>query len=165
VHTADGSDISSTRIRQAIAAGNLALAAEGLGRPYSVSGIVVGGDKRGRLLGFPTLNLGPPDSRKLLPPDGVYAVRVQTPTGPYGGMLNLGPRPTFGDAERRIEAHLFDAEGDWYGNRIRIDFIARLRETKAFADFEALRAQLGVDEKSARSALALSSVAAPARLS
>ena len=90
---------------------------------------------------------------KLLPPDGVYAVRVQTPQGPFGGMLNLGPRPTFGDAERRIEAHVFDASHDWYGAPIRIDFLARLRDTRAFEGMPALMAQLAEDEAQARAVL------------
>ena len=105
VHSADGEAISSTAIRTAITRGDLQTAAAGLGRPYSLAGTVIRGDQRGRLLGYPTLNLQPPPVRKLLPPDGVYAVRVQTPQGPFGGMLNLGPRPTFGDASRRIETH------------------------------------------------------------
>ncbi len=150
---ADGLPVSSTVIRQALATGDLSRAAEGLGRPYSVSGRVVGGDRRGRLLGYPTLNLGPPSPQKLLPPDGVYAVRVQTPQGEYGGMLNLGPRPTFGDDDRRIEAHVFDASHDWYGASVRIDFIARLRDTRAFPDMPALVEQLQRDEAAARQVL------------
>lgn len=165
VHLADGHDISSTAIRRAVAGGDLARAADGLGRSYSVSGVVVSGDRRGRLMGYPTINLGSLSPRKLLPPDGVYAATVQTPTGSFGAMLNLGPRPTFGDADRRIEAHLFDTDGEWYEARVRVDFIARLRETRTFSGVEALRAQLGVDENAARSALAVSSVPTPTRLS
>ncbi|HYW31617.1 MAG TPA: bifunctional riboflavin kinase/FAD synthetase [Gemmatimonas sp.] len=153
VHDADGDPISSTLIRQAVAAGNVDAAAAGLGRPYSISGRVVGGDRRGRMLGFPTINLSEQDPRKLLPLDGVYAVRVQTPTGSFGGMVNLGGRPTFGAEERRIEAHLFDAEGDWYGATVRIDFVRRLRDTRRFAGPDALRAQLLCDELAARAGL------------
>ena len=69
-------------------------------------------------------------------------MRVQTPQGEFGGMLNLGPRPTFGEADRRIEAHVFDASHDWYGAPVRIDFVARLRDTQAFADVSALVEQL-----------------------
>ncbi len=153
VHAADGLAISSTTIRRAVAAGELGAAAAGLGRLYSVSGRVVGGDRRGRLLGYPTLNLEAPSSRKLLPPDGVYAVRVQTPIGPFTGMLNLGPRPTFGERERRIETHVFDAEHDWYGAWVRLDFVARLRATQRFSGVDALKAQLVEDERDARRAL------------
>lgn len=147
--------ISSTRIRRAVASGDLAAAAAGLGRPYSVSGRVVSGAGRGRTLGYRTLNLGPVDRRKLLPPEGVYAVRVQTPEGTHGGMLNLGPRPTFGDPEVGIEAHLFDVSGDWYGAWVRLDFVARLRDTRRFPGPDALRRQLDLDEQDARRALTL----------
>lgn len=154
VHTPDGYAISSTAIRRAIAGGDLAKAALGLGRPYSLSGTVVQGDQRGRTIGYPTLNLAPLSERKLLPPDGVYAVRVQLPEGQFGGMLNLGPRPTVGDLQRRVETHVFDAGADWYGAHVRLDFIARLRGTKPFPGLDALRAQLAVDEQQARAALA-----------
>ena len=153
VESADGQAVSSTAIRRAIAEGDLLTAMRGLGRPYSVSGRVIAGDQRGRLLGYPTLNLATPSARKLLPPDGVYVVRVQTPQGAFGGMLNLGPRPTFGDADRRIEAHVFDADQNWYGAFVCLDFIARLRETKTFSGMDALRAQLARDEQNARAIL------------
>lgn len=153
VHDANGHPISSTLIRQAVASGNVEAAAAGLGRPYSVSGRVVGGDQRGRLLGFPTINLSEQDPRKLLPRDGVYAVRVQTPSGRFDGMVNLGGRPTFGSEERRIEAHVFDAAGDWYGATVRVDFISRLRGVQRFEGPDALRAQLVLDEQSARRTL------------
>jgi riboflavin kinase/FMN adenylyltransferase len=151
----DGHSVSSTSIRRAVAGGDLERACAGLGRPYSVSGRVVEGDKRGRSLGFPTLNLGAPPARKLLPPEGVYAVRVQTPRGPAGGMLNLGPRPTFGDSSTTLEAHLFDTGGDFYGAQVRLDFIARIRATRQFASKEHLMKQLHQDELDARSALTL----------
>jgi riboflavin kinase / FMN adenylyltransferase len=154
VHTPDGHAISSTAIRRAVAGGDLARAAAGLGRPYSVSGHVVRGDQRGRTIGYPTLNLAPLSERKLLPPDGVYAVRVQLPEGQFGGMLNLGPRPTVGDHSRRIETHVFDASANWYGAQVRLDFIARLRGTRPFPGLDALRAQLAEDEQYARAALA-----------
>jgi riboflavin kinase/FMN adenylyltransferase len=156
VSVGDGRPISSTSIRRAIAGGDLDRAAFALGRPYSLGGRVVQGAARGRGLGFPTINVAPPNPRKLLPPQGVYAVRVQTPGGAHGGMLNLGPRPTFGDQSVGIEAHLFDASGDWYGAWVRIDFIARLRETQKFANAAALVEQLRRDEDDARRALDVS---------
>ncbi|HEX6574391.1 MAG TPA: bifunctional riboflavin kinase/FAD synthetase [Gemmatimonadaceae bacterium] len=154
VSLGDGQHVSSTSIRRAIAGGDLEKAAEGLGRPYSISGTVVSGDSRGRSLGFATLNLSPPPRRKLLPPEGVYAVMVQTPRGKFGAMMNLGPRPTFGDAERSIEAHLFDVDADFYGMRVRIDFVQFLRETKKFATPADLIAQLGRDREDALAAIA-----------
>ena len=148
-----GQPVSSTSIRRAIAGGDLARAAEGLGRHYSISGTVVAGDSRGRKLGFATINLSAPSPRKLLPPEGVYAVMVQTPRGRFGGMMNLGPRPTFGESESTIEAHMFDVEGDFYGMRVRIDFVAFLRETKRFRDASELVRQLERDRESALRAL------------
>ncbi len=153
VMAAHGQPVSSTAIRRAIAGGDLDKARAGLGRPYAVGGRVVHGEKRGRLLGFPTINVPLPSRRKLLPPEGVYAVRVQTPLGAFGGMLNLGGRPTFGDESPNLEAHLFDAEGELYGRRVRIDFLARLRDTRRFDSVDALRQQLAEDEREARNVL------------
>ena len=155
VATPDGHSVSSTSIRRAVAGGDLERASAALGRLYSVSGRVVQGSQRGRTIGFPTLNLGSPPQRKLLPPEGVYAVRVQTSGGPVGGMMNLGPRPTFGDTATSLEAHLFDTTGDFYGVDVRIDFVLRLRETRKFASPEQLSKQLRHDESEARNALTL----------
>lgn len=149
----EGSDhrpISSTSIRRAIAGGDLERAADGLGRPYSVAGTVVHGAGRGRDLGFRTLNVALPDPHKLLPPDGVYAVRVQTRAGAIGGMMNLGGRPTFGESDRTLEVHGFDTTGDFYGQWVRVDLLARLRDTRQFESPEALVAQLRADEAAAR---------------
>ena len=153
VSLGDGQHVSSTSIRRAVAGGDLERAADGLGRPYSVSGIVVAGNSRGRNLGFATINLSSPPPRKLLPPEGVYAVMVQTPRGRFGGMMNLGSRPTFSDTERSIEAHLFDVDADFYGMRVRIDFAAFLRETRRFASPAELVAQLEKDRENAHRAL------------
>jgi riboflavin kinase/FMN adenylyltransferase len=150
-----GQSVSSTAIRRAVAGGDLEGAFRGLGRHYSLGGSVVQGARRGRLLGFPTANVAVPGPRKLLPPEGVYAVRVQTPMGPYDGMLNLGPRPTFGEAESVVEAHLFDANLDLYGARLRVDFVARLRDTQKFSGVEALRAQLEQDAMNAKRVLSM----------
>ena len=148
-----GQSVSSTGIRRAVAGGDLDGAFRGLGRHYSLGGRVVEGARRGRQLGFPTANVAVPGPRKLLPPEGVYAIRAQTPMGPYDGMLNLGPRPTFGDSESVVEAHLFDANLDLYGARLRIDFVARLRDTQKFSGIEALKAQLAIDAVQARGIL------------
>jgi riboflavin kinase/FMN adenylyltransferase len=152
VHDAAGETISSSRIREAIAAGRLAEAAGWLGRPYHVSGEVVVGAGRGRGIGVPTLNLAPP-AGKLLPPDGVYAVRVEWGGGVAGGMMNQGARPTVGDGRRWIEAHLFDFEGDLYGREVRIEWVARLRDIQRFASLAELRVQLDTDREQARTAL------------
>ncbi|MFN8572728.1 MAG: bifunctional riboflavin kinase/FAD synthetase [Gemmatimonadaceae bacterium] len=156
VAVGDGPPISSTAIRRSIAGGDLARARSALGRPYAIGGRVVHGDRRGRLLGYPTINVPLPSPRKLLPPQGVYAVRAQTPRGAFDGMLNLGPRPTFGDQEVVIEVHLFGTPGDLYGARVRIDLIGRLRDTMRFDGPDALIAQLGRDAEAAQTLLAAS---------
>ena len=149
----DGAPISSTSVRRAIAHGDLARAMEGLGRRYSFSGAVRSGERRGRLLGFPTLNLALGSTRKLLPPHGVYAVRAEGRGASFGGMMNLGPRPTFGDDEVALEVHLFDAAGDWYGQKVRVEFVSRLRDTMKFAGPEDLVVQLRIDAENARNEL------------
>lgn len=145
--------VSSTLIRRSIAGGDLETAAGLLGRRYSISGRVVAGAGRGEGLGFRTVNLAVPDSHKLLPPDGVYAVWVETKRGRIGGMMNQGGRPTFGDDERVLEAHLFDFEGDLYGTEVKLSWCERVRDTLRFSSAEALREQLKKDEIAARNAL------------
>lgn len=151
----DGQPISSTLIRTAVAHGDLDAAARWLGRPYGIRGLVVQGAGRGRTIGVPTLNLAPPDPRKLLPPDGVYAVRVEVRGKRYGGMMNQGPRPTFGESARALEAHLFDFSGELYGETVRVEWVRRLRDVQAFPSREALVAQLERDRQSARASLNL----------
>lgn len=146
--------VSSSRIRRAVAGGDLETARALLGRPYSVGGVVQRGAQRGRTIGVPTINLAPPPARKLLPPDGVYAVMVETPLGRYGGMLNQGTRPTFGDATRTLEANLFRFDGDLYDRAVRIDWIRRIRDVRRFASVADLKAQLAHDRASAEAALA-----------
>jgi riboflavin kinase/FMN adenylyltransferase len=153
IATEQGEAISSTLVRRALASGALDEAEALLGRRYSVMGTVVAGEARGRLLGFPTLNVEHGSPRKLLPPDGVYAVTVEGSRGNFGGMMNLGGRPTFGDERRSLEVHLFDASGDFYGDRVTIAFVARLRDTMRFDGPEALVAQLRRDADAARVAL------------
>lgn len=149
----DGVPVSSSAIRRAISYGDLETAARMLGRRYSFSGRVGHGAERGRLLGFPTLNVRLSSPRKLLPPAGVYAVFVQSARGSFGGMMNLGPRPTFGDTSLGLEVHLFEAAGDWYGSEVRVEFVERLRDTMRFESPDALVAQLRSDERAARAAL------------
>ncbi|HEX4601445.1 MAG TPA: riboflavin biosynthesis protein RibF, partial [Gemmatimonadales bacterium] len=117
-----GQAISSSLVRTAVAHGDLAAAERWLGRCYSVRGVVERGAGRGRTIGTPTLNLASLDPRKLLPPDGVYAVRVTWPgaAARYGGMMNQGPRPTFGVHERGLEIHLFDFSGELYGTMVTV---------------------------------------------
>jgi riboflavin kinase/FMN adenylyltransferase len=149
----DGRPVSSTLIRRAVAGGDLQRAAAALGRLYSVSGVVIRGEQRGRLLGYPTINVQMPPPRKLLPPEGVYAVLVQTPAGAFGGMMNMGPRPTFGDTLTSLEVHLFGTDADLYDAYVKVEFVTRLRDTMAFPSVSALVAQLATDAEQARRAL------------
>lgn len=149
----DGTPVSSTAIRQAIARCNLAEAERLLGRPYAVSALVIHGEQRGHRVGFPTANLAV-SPRKLLPPDGVYAVVAETPAGRFGGMMNQGPRPTFEDGRRLLEVHLFGFEGSLYDQWVRIQWIAPLREIRRFDGAAALSRQLEDDRIRALGALA-----------
>jgi riboflavin kinase / FMN adenylyltransferase len=153
MHDGAGRPISSSSIRTSIAHGDLDRAKRSLGRPYSFRGRVTRGSARGRDLGYPTLNIELLSPRKLLPPHGVYAVRAYTSRGTLGGMMNLGGRPTFGELERHVEVHLFEASGDWYGESVSVNVIHRLRDTTRFANVEALIAQLARDADAARAAL------------
>ena len=152
----NGQPVSSTLIRTALAHGDLEAAGRWLGRSYGIRGKVVRGAGRGRTIGVPTLNLEAPDARKLLPPDGVYAVRVTLGAGSgeqYGGMMNQGPRPTFGEQARTLEVHLFDFDGDLYGETLDVAWVRRLREVQAFPTREALVAQLERDRQAAQATL------------
>lgn len=154
--------VSSSAVRTAVEAGAVEQAAQLLGRPFSVWGTVVHGDQRGRTIGVPTANVAL-DPQRQLPMNGVYAVRACTmtqgpiprPTGPwYGAMANLGLRPTVGGHELRLEVHLFDLDGDLYGQTLAVQFYSRLRGEQRFPDLAALKAQLAADAEAARSALA-----------
>lgn len=149
----NGTPISSSRVRRAVAEGELSDAAAMLGTLYGATGRVVQGAGRGRKIGFRTINVVLADERKLLPPLGVYAVRVWTPDGQFGGMMNFGARPTFGVDDVGLEAHLFDASNDWYGATVRLEFVKYLREVRRFENAAALGSQLERDEQDARRAL------------
>ena len=154
--------VSSTRIRTLVEEGQVAEANELLGHPVTLSDIVRHGDQRGRLIGFPTANLLP-EPHKLLPANGVYAVRVRIPTieirdaneppPVYNGVTNIGVRPTFNGKERIVEVHLFDIQPDLYDKRITIDFIARLRSEQRFSGIDALKSQIAIDVQQAHQIL------------
>ncbi len=152
--TEDGAVISSTRVREALALGQLDRVRAMLGRDFDFDGRVVVGDRRGRTLGFPTANLR--TDVEALPADGVYSVRVSEggEGGPWrDGVMNLGVRPTFA-AGRSIEVHLFDTELNLYGRLLRVRCVERLREERRFDGLAALRAQIEQDVRDARSSLA-----------
>ncbi|HCJ90553.1 MAG: riboflavin biosynthesis protein RibF [Acidaminococcaceae bacterium] len=146
-----GEPVSSTRIRRAIAAGDLADAEAMLGRPYSVEGIVQRGFRRGRTLGFPTANLYVSRNGTALPPGGVYAMTVQYDGKLLQGVGNLGMNPTFDDVIREVlEINLFDFHGDLYGTTLEAGFCKFLRPERRFASLDALKDQLEQDREEAR---------------
>ena len=146
--------ISSTRIRRAVAAGDMRAAAAGLGRAYSIRGTVVRGDGRGRHLGFPTANIEVNDPAKLLPAEGIYVARAVLREGAVDGVLHIGPRPTFVGAAPTIELHLLDWDGDLYGRHVRVDLCAFLRGVERFESVDALVDAMHGDVRTARKLLA-----------
>ena len=138
---------SSSRIRELAAEGDVAAAAELLGRPFELEGSVVSGDQRGGTLGFPTANLAL-DPHLLAPAYGIYAGSALGARA----AVSIGVNPHYGGSERRIEAFLLDWEGDLYGRRLRLELWERLREERAFASEEELVAQIAVDVEATRAA-------------
>lgn len=148
----DQTVVSSTLIRQLIKKGDVARAQVFLGRPYEVTGEVIHGYGRGsRLLGYPTANLKV--DNELLPATGIYAVRVGWAGRSYEGVANIGVCPTFGNQEVTLEVHILDFQQDIYGERLAVEFVARLREERRFADVAALVAQIERDVAAARQVL------------
>lgn len=148
----EGIEVSSTRIRELIGAGDLRAAARLLGRCHFLRGEVVHGRERGRSIGFPTANLEP--QTECLPPDGVYASRLMLPEGALPAITNIGVRPTFGEPERSIEAHVFDFNRDLYGARVKLEMVERIRPEQKFNSGEALSRQIAQDVRRAREILA-----------
>jgi riboflavin kinase / FMN adenylyltransferase len=142
--------VSSTRIRRLIGEGRVDEAGALLGHPYYVDGTVVEGARRGRELGCPTANLEVVN--ELVPPNGVYATTVQLDSVIHPSITNIGVRPTFGDTARPVvETHVLGFEGDLYGAPVRLGFVQRLRDERAFESVEQLRAQIDADRQRARS--------------
>jgi len=147
--TVDGAPIRSGVIRRALRDGDLATAGRLLGHPASLAGRVVHGDHRGRTIGFPTANLSI-DSMRLVPADGVYAVRRDSGEP---GVMNVGVRPTVDGTKRVVEVHLIDWHGDLYGEVLRVDLIERLRDERRFGSLGELVAQIKRDVERARAVL------------
>ncbi len=145
----DADRVSSTRVRQALAAGDMELVAQLLGRPYSLRGPVLRGDQRGQSIGFPTINIGVSADRAL-PPDGVYVTRAEVGESTHHAVTNIGTQPTFEGATRRVETHLLDFAGDLYGQVARIELLHRLRAELKFDGVESLVAQIGRDVEATR---------------
>lgn len=149
-----GRDISSSAIREALAAGDVETAAQGIGRPYSIEGTVVGGERIGRHIGFPTANISPREDI-MLPAGGAYAVRVRVSDGgtTLPGMMNIGCRPTFGGKKETLEVHILRFSGDIYGRQVTVFFERYLRPERRFDSAEALAAQLRKDAAAAEETL------------
>jgi len=145
--------ISSSLIRSRLQSGDVAAAADALGRPYSITGTVVRGEGQGRKLGFPTANLDVSNADKLIPHEGIYGVRAVLRDRSVDGVLHLGPRPTFAGLPPSIELHLFDFDADLYGTRIKVDFHERIREIARFDSIPALIRAMEQDCERARELL------------
>jgi len=146
--------VSSTAIRKAIQEkGDMKLAASFLERFYIMNGTVVHGDKRGKSIGYPTANIQPENEKKVTPKKGVYAVWVRVDDEYFGGMMNIGERPTFEGTTDTLEVHIFDFDHDIYGKDIQLQFVERIRDEKKFSGVDELVAQLGDDENQVRKIL------------
>jgi riboflavin kinase/FMN adenylyltransferase len=155
----DTAKVSSTRIREALLAGQVAEAHRLLGYPYSLTATVVHGDKRGRQMGFPTANLKlNTDTPKLLPANGVYAVEVWVDTEKYMGMMNIGNRPTVDGLRFVPEVHLLDFAADLYDRQLRVCFRERIRQEQRFGSLDELIAQLHKDRDTTRALLTTTGV-------
>jgi riboflavin kinase/FMN adenylyltransferase len=144
---------SSTWIRELLADGDVAGAAEQLGRPHSIRSTVVHGEQRGRALGYPTANLSPA-IEGFIPRDGVYAARATVPAGRFSAAVSIGNNPTFeGVPQKQVEAHLLDASLDLYDQTIELEFVSYIRSMNKFDSVDALVAQMRLDEQEVRAVL------------
>jgi riboflavin kinase / FMN adenylyltransferase len=145
--------VSSSKIRKALEGGDIDTATHFLGRPYSITGRIIKGDKLGRVLGFPTANIDLDSHDKLIPIEGIYAVKVVHEKSEYGGMLYIGTRPTVDGSKRSIEVNIFNFDKEIYGESIQVSFIKLLRMDSKFHDLESLKEQLHKDKIAALIAL------------
>lgn len=139
----EGVRVSSTGIREALAAGDFTRAQRWLGRPYTMRGVVQEGDKRGRLIGYPTANIAP--GRVVVPFKGVYAVKVHGLDKTYWGMANLGTRPTVDGQKTLLEVHIFDFDEIIYGKSLEVEFCRKIRDEQRFSSLDALKTQIQAD--------------------
>lgn len=145
--------ISSTKIRESLLKGDISTANHCLGHPYFFEGLVIKGNQLGRTIGFPTANLDTGDAEKLIPENGVYAVKVCLHGNTYLGMMNIGLRPTVGGTSRTIEVNILDFDKDIYGETLKIEVMAYLRGEQKFAGLDALKDQLAKDRDAVRELL------------
>lgn len=139
--------VSSSKIRKALSEGDVRTAEHFLGRKYAISGLVVKGKQLGRTIGFPTANVQVREIAKLIPADGVYAVKVIYNEQSFGGMLNIGNRPTVDGTFQTIEVNIFDFNQDIYGENLTIEFVQKVRNEQKFNGLEALKEQINKDKE------------------
>ena len=145
--------VSSTKIRKALFEGRVEIANDYLGRPFCFHGTVIEGDKIGRTLDFPTANIEVGFNHKLIPAEGIYAVKVKIEQAYYKGMLNIGFRPTFGGTQKRVEVNIFNFDQNIYGKEILIEFYHKIRSEIKFENLKALKSQLQSDKIEAQQIL------------
>ena len=143
--------VSSTKIRKAIDEGDIALANSYLGDPFTLEGIVVHGDKRGRELSYPTANIELQNKHKIIPKQGVYLIQSDLDNRVVYGMMNIGTKPTFDTTNPSVEVHFFDWNGDLYGQTLQVKLLKWVREEQKFDSVEELQAQIHADERYCRS--------------
>ena len=138
--------VSSSKIRKALTDGDVPSADHFLGRNYSLSGVIVKGKQLGRTIGFPTANIQVREIAKLIPSDGVYAVKVYYKSKAFGGMLNIGNRPTVDGTYQTVEVNIFDFDQEIYGENLTIEFLQKIRNEQKFSGLDELKAQISKDK-------------------
>jgi riboflavin kinase/FMN adenylyltransferase len=149
----DSTAVSSTKIRKAIDEGNIELANTYLGQPFTLEGMIVHGDKRGRELSYPTANMDLKNPHKIVPKQGVYLVKSNLSNRVIYGMMNIGTKPTFDASMPSIEVHFFDWNGDLYGQAVQVELLKWVREERKFSSVEELQTQIQADEQYCRSSI------------
>ena len=154
----DSTAVSSTKIRNAIDHGNIELANTYLGQPFTLEGMVVHGDKRGRELAYPTANIDLQNQHKIVPKQGVYLVKSKLKGRVVYGMMNIGTKPTFDTTMPSIEVHFLDWNGDLYGQAVQVELLKWVREERKFKTVKELQTQIQTDEQNCRSSIPTSHV-------
>ena len=149
----DSTAVSSTKIRNAIDHGNIELANNYLGQPFTLEGMVVHGDKRGRKLAYPTANIDLQNQHKIVPKQGVYLVKSKLKSRVVYGMMNIGTKPTFDTTMPSIEVHFLDWNGDLYGKAVQVELLKWIREERKFKTVKELQTQIQTDEQNCRSSI------------
>jgi riboflavin kinase / FMN adenylyltransferase len=152
-HDLENVGISSSKIRKALNEGDVPTADHFLGRNYAISGVIVKGKQLGRTIGFPTANIQVREIAKLVPADGVYAVKVYYREEEFGGMLNIGNRPTVDGTFKTIEVNIFDFDREIYGESLKVEFLQKIRNEQKFSGLDELKGQIAKDRETCKSIL------------